>query len=230
LEVFVKYIYTFLALLGIVFASHAQQPTSENFDGKNFDKSKFQQVASPNRTSSMDWARSYKPNMSTKNNGDKKSSNPDALVWVDSKGETVGRAFGSGGSFSIVVVPFEKELAALQGLATNADCDLNNVCTFAGGRKFARFFQVVFTGANCTGTPLAPSSSSTGTRYEGIPIIDGGETFIYIFDFPRSALQTIRSVFSNGNCFNTGDIRDFFAPVIAVVPASAFGTEPFFLK
>jgi hypothetical protein len=227
----VKYIYTFLALLGIVFASHAQQPTAENSDGQNVDKSKSQRVASPNRTSSRDWARSHRPNRSAKSDGDKDLSRPAALVWVDSKGETVGRAFGGGGPLAIVVVPFEKEFAALQGLATNVDCDSNNVCTFGGGRTFARSFEVAFTSANCTGTPQAAIGSTNGTRYDGIPIIDGGETFIYIYDFTQTVfLQAIRSVFSNGSCFSTPDLAGPFAPVIAVVPVSTFGIQPFFLK
>jgi hypothetical protein len=226
----VKHICTSLALLGIVFASHAQQPTAENSDGKNFDKSKSHRVASPNRTSSRDWERSHKPIKSTKNNGDKDSSKPAALVWVDSKGETVGRALGGGGPLGIVVVPFEKELAALQGLSSNVDCDPNNVCTFAGGRKFLRFFEVAFTSADCTGAPQAAVGSTSGTRYDGIPIIDGGETFIYIFDFTQTVFQTIRSVFSNGSCFSTGDLAGPLAPVIAVVPVSTFGIQPFFLK
>jgi hypothetical protein len=225
----VKYIYTFLALFGIVFACHAQQPASENSEGKNFDKSRSQRVASPNRTSSRDWARSLKPNISAKKNGDKDSSKSAAFVWVDSKGETVGRAL-AGGGLGIVVVPFEKELAALQGLSVNVDCDPNNVCTFAGGRKFARFFEVAFNSADCTGTPQAAIGSTSGTRYDGIPIIDGGETFIYIFDFTQTVFQTIRSVFSNGSCFSTGDLAGPLAPVIAVVPVSTFGIQPFFLK
>ena len=225
-----KHIHIFLALLGIVFASHAQQPASENSDARKFDKSKSYSVASPNRTSSRDWEKLHKSYKFTKNNGDKDSSKPAALVWVDSRGETVGRALGGGGPLSVVVVPFEKELAALQGLSTNVDCDPNNVCTFAGGRKFSRFFEVAFTSADCTGVPQANVGSTSGTRYDGIPIIDDGETFIYIFDFTKSAFQTIRSIFSNGNCSSTPDLAGPFAPVIAVVPVSTFGIQPFFLK
>lgn len=130
----------------------------------------------------------------------------------------------------IVVVPFEKELAALQGLSANVDCGPNNVCTFGGGKKFARFFEVAFTAADCMDVPQANVGSTSGARYDGIPIIDDGETFIYIFDATQAAFQTIRSIFSNGNCVGTPDLAGPFAPVIAVVPASTFGIEPFFLK
>lgn len=78
-----KYIYTFLALLGIAFASHAQQPASGNSDAMKFDKSKSHRVASPNRTSSRDWEKSHKSYKFTKNHGDKDASRPAALVWVD---------------------------------------------------------------------------------------------------------------------------------------------------
>ena len=225
-----KYTYTFLALLGIVCTSHAHQSASENFDALRFEKFKSDHIASPNRTSSRDWEKSNKSYKFTKNHGDKDAYKPAALVWVDSRGETVGRAFGGDGPLGIVVVPFEKEFAALQGLSANVDCDPNNVCTFAGGKKFARSFEVAFTSVDCTGVPQANVGSTSGARYDGIPIIDDGETFIYIFDVTRSAFQTIRSIFSNGNCSRTPNLAGPFAPVIAVVPASTFGIEPFFLK
>jgi hypothetical protein len=224
-EGFVKSIYTFLALLGIVFASHAQQTASENTEGKNVDKSRPQRVASPNRTSSRDWASSHKSNKSDKYDGGKDASNRAPIVWVDSTGATVGRALDSG----TVLVKVENEIAALTGLITDVNCDLNSACTFSGGRRFSRTFEVVFTSADCTGAPLVPISRPSGARYDGIPIFDGGETFIYIFNVAQSPFLNIQSTFTNGSCFTTLSAGNF-SPVIAVIPVSTFGIQPFFLK
>lgn len=222
-----KHICTSLALLGIVFVSHAQQPPAENSDGKKFDKSKSHRVASPNRTSSRDWARSHKPSRSAQHNGDKDSSRPAAVVWVDSTGEPVGRAVGSQGT---VLVQFENELIALQGLVADRNCDVNFVCTFSGGVNWSRFFSIDYTSTDCTGVPYL-SSSSEGRPLNGVPIIENGETFIYFYNITQNTVQTIQSFFSGGECSAIfGGFKSNVSPVAAVVPASIFGVPPFFLK
>jgi hypothetical protein len=223
----VKYTYTFLALLGIVFASHAQQPASEISEGKILDKSKSQRVASPNRTSSRDWVRSHKPQKSAQHKGDKDSSKPAAVVWVDSTGETVGRAVDTQGT---VLVTFENELIALQGLTADRNCDSNFVCTFSGGVKWGSFFSIDYTSNDCTGVPYV-FSSSNGRPVNGVPIVENGETFIYFYNITQNTVQTIQSFFSGGECLATfGGFRSNVSPVTAVVPASIFGLTPFFLK
>jgi hypothetical protein len=226
----VKYIYTFLALLGIVFASHAQQPASENAEGKNFDKSKSQRVASPNRTSSRDWARSHKSDKSDKHNRDKDSSNRAAIVWVDSTGATVGRALALG--IGDILVTFDNEPTALRGLAADQNCDSNFVCTYSGGARWRNFpFVVNFTSIDCTGTPYLSSFIPFGTPKFGVPIFDGGETYIYIANVTQSSVQTTQSAFFDGECRSSlSGAANNVSPVIAVIPASTFGIEPYYLK
>jgi hypothetical protein len=229
----VKYVYIFLALLGIVFASHAQQPASENSEGKNFEKFKAQQVPSPNRTSSKDWARSLKPNKSGEHKGDKVSSTPAAVVWVDSTGKTVGRALEIGSFFGDVLVTFENELIVLQGLFPERRCDFNGdfcTLTFSGGVSWI-FSSLQYPSTDCTGTPYI-SSATTGRPINGVAIIDNGETFIYLYNVTQNTVQTIQSFFSNGRCSQSlgGSFPQNVSPVMAVVPASTFGITPFFLK
>jgi hypothetical protein len=229
----VKHICTSLALLGIIFASHAQQPTLKDSQGKQIDESNSRHVASPNRTSSREWARSHNPTKSTKDMGDKDSSKPAAVVWVDSTGKTVGRSLEIGGGPSEVLVTFENELIALKGLFPERNCDFNaDFCTltFSGGASWL-FSSVQYTSTNCTGTPYI-SSAPNGRPINGVPILDNGETFIYLYNATQNTVQTIQSFFSNGRCSQSfgGSFPQNVSPVMAVVPASTFGITPFFLK
>jgi hypothetical protein len=228
----VKQICTFLALLGIVFAGHAQQPTLKDSQGKQIDESNSQPVASPNRTLSKEWARSHNPTKSTKDMGNKDSSKTAAVVWVDSTGKTVGRAleiaFGEQ-----VLVTFENELITLTGLFPERTCDFNaDFCTltFSGGVNWI-FSSVQYTSTDCTGTPYI-SSAPNGRPINGVPILDNGETFIYLYNATQNTIQTIQSFFSNGRCSQSfgGSFPQNVSPVMAVVPASTFGITPFFLK
>jgi hypothetical protein len=226
----VKKLYTSLALIGIVFGSHAEQSTAENTKG-NFDKSKSQQVPSPNRTSSSDWARSLKLNKSSKNSGDKESSIPPAVVWVDSRGKAVGRALDIGGGSSEVLVTFENDLIALSGLFPERKCDSNANCTltFSGGVSWI-FSSVAYASIDCSGTPYIPSAPN-GRPINGVPILDNGETFIYLYNATQNTVQTIQSFFQNGTCSQSfGSFPLNVSPVMAVVSASTFGITPFFLK
>jgi hypothetical protein len=139
----------------------------------------------------------------------------------------VGRA---GGIVNTVLVTFENELIALEGLTPDQNCDANNVCTFSGGVKWGGFFSILYTSPGCTGSPYV-SSFSTGRPINGVPIIESGETFIYLYDVTQNTFQTIQSSFSGGECLAAFDgFRGNFSPVTAVIRASIFGTEPFFLK
>jgi hypothetical protein len=219
----VKHICTSLALLGIAVACYAQEPTSQNTGGKQLVETNSQPVASPNRTSSRDWARSLKSHKFIKGNEDKSSPKAGAPVWIDSKGQTVGRKRPGGPS---ILVPFENELMEITGLS-NLDCELNGNCT--GGLTWNKFRAVFFTSSDCTGTPYVPNSSLS-TRYYGIPVVEGSETFIYISDNRQTVSPAINSAFANNICFRPQRFDPTSAPAIAVVPASNFGTEPFFIR
>jgi hypothetical protein len=246
----VKNFYTFLALLLIVVASHARQPSSDDADGKRVDKSKSQRVASPNRTSSREWATLHKPHDSDKHDVDKDhrdkdhrdrdhsdrghrekaSSNRAAIVWVDSKGSLVGRALTGAFGRGKVLVTFKDEPTLLGRLEPDSNCDLNLACTYSGGARWGRFEAALYTSADCTGTPYIDSFSLFGTPKFGIPIFDGGETFIYIADVTQSTAQTLRSFFSDGACSAFEGFASNVSRVNAVVPVSTFGIQPYFIK
>jgi hypothetical protein len=218
----VKHICTSLALLGIAVACQAQEPSSQDPSGKQLVETNSQPVASPNRTSSRDWTRSLKSHKFVKGTDDKRSPKVGAPVWVDSKGQTVGRKMP--GSPSILVA-FENELMEITGL--NGDCDLNLDCT--GGLTWSKFSAIFFTSSDCSGTPYVPRSSLL-TRYNARPVVEGSETFIYISDNRQTVSPAINSAFAGNICSRPRRFDPTSAPAIAVVPASNFGTEPFFLK
>jgi hypothetical protein len=220
----VKHICTSLALIGITFTCYAQEPVSQDSSEKRLVETKPQPVASPNRTSSREWAGSHKPNKAIKDNDDKASPKTGALVWVDSKGETVGRALpGNGG----MLVPFENDFAEISGF-TDRDCDPTGNCTLSGSMTWGKG-QLAYNSGDCTGTPYV-LRTPFGARYAGISIVEGGETFIYISDTTQTTLQGRNSVFDGKNCFRASRFNPTGAPVIAVVPASTFGTQPYTLK
>jgi hypothetical protein len=218
----VKHICTFLALLAIAFASYAQDPVSQDTSGKRLVEANSQPVASPNRTLSREWARTHKR---IKGKDDKRLLKTGAPVWVDSKGETVGRALPEGGG---MLVLFENEIAEIFGL-TDRDCDPNGDCTLTGGITWSKSFSLAYNSIDCTGTPYILNSSPK-TRYSGIPIFEGGETFIYISDTRQTTVEGRSSVFDGKNCFRVSRFNPTGAPVLAVVPASTFGAQPYVLK
>jgi hypothetical protein len=231
----VKNTCTALALMGIVFAGYAQQPAGKNAIGQQIDEPNSQPVASSNRTSSKDLARSLKANSFNKNNDDKDPSKTAALVWVDSMGKTLGKAIVGTplGIPSAMLVPFENELAILEGLESVVKCDQNGVCTSPVGITWrADRFSLLYTSADCTGTPYA-TVGTYGTAFKGFPIMDSGETFIYVFKISQATRVSIRSSFNTtrkSSCASVGPLPINAIPVAAVVPASTFGTEPYFLK
>jgi phosphohistidine swiveling domain-containing protein len=232
---FVKHICTTFALLSFVFASHAQQPSLKNADSRPIEEPNSQPVASSNRTSSRDLAKSLRVNSSNKNNEDKDLSRAAALVWVDSNGKTVGKAIVGTplGIPSAMVVPFENEHAVLEGLDSVTRCDQNGVCTSPLGITWrADKFSLLYTSADCTGTPYA-TVGTYGTTFKGFPIMDGSETFIYVFKIAQATRVSIKSSFNTtrkSSCASVGPLQINAIPVAAVLPASAFGTEPYFLK
>ena len=76
-------------------------------------------------------------------------------------------------------------------------------------------------------------SAAMGTPYLGVPVVDSGGAYLYFFKAVDTTRVTLRSNYSNNACFVIG-IRGAFptdaAPVSDVVPASTYGTPPFFLK
>jgi hypothetical protein len=219
----VKHICPTLALLGIAVTCYAQEPVSQDSSGKQAIEKNSRPGASPNRTSSKDWARLLKSYKSIKDDDDKKSFKVGAPVWIDSKGQTVGRKMPGRTS---ILVPFENERMEITGL-NNFDCELNGNCS--GGLTWNKFGAVFFTSNDCTGTPYVPNSSLL-TRYHGVPVVEGSETFIYISDNRHTVSPAINSAFAGNICFRPQRFDPTSAPAIAVIPASDFGTQPFFIQ
>ena len=216
----------FLAMLGASLASHAQQPPASGATPAAIDASKAQQVASPNRTASPTWVASGKAGKA-RHQGEKADAGP--IVWVDSTGRTVGRAIGN---FAILTM-YDDQLATITGLGSDSHCDANRVCTFASnGARWSEFEAVYYTSSDCTGVPYA-LGAALGTPYVGIPITDSGGTYLYFFKAVDTTRVTLNSRYSSNTCSALG-IRGAFPtdaiPVSGVLPASNYGTPPFFLK
>ncbi|CDS51704.1 hypothetical protein [Polaromonas sp. CG9_12] len=221
-----------LSLLTLALASHAQLPPEASAPPAKPDVSRSERVASPNRTSSRTWADSGKADkhrhQSEKSDkGDK--ADKAAIKWVDSTGRTMGRAIGS----SAILTTFDNQLATITGLYPDQTCDANRVCTYpSNGARWTEFESVYYTTADCTGLPYS-LSGAMGTPYLGIPVVDSGGAYLYFFKAVDTTRVTLRSSYSNNVCAQIG-IRGAFptdaAPVSDVVPASTYGTPPFFLK
>lgn len=218
-----------LALLGASLSSHAQQPTGPGApDGKN-DSAPTQQVASPNRTHSQAWATAGKAGKSGKARQPGETADLAPIVWVDSTGRTMGRAIGN---FAILAM-HDNRLATITGLGADSKCDAGRGCTYASnGAKWSEFESVYYTTADCTGTPYS-ISGAVGTPYLGIPITDNGGTYLYFFKAVDITRVTLGSRYSTSGCFVIGSRGAFptdATPVSDVVPATTYGTPPFFLK
>ena len=232
-----KYRAIFLPLVGLAFASQAQQAPETSAPSGKPDASSAQQVASPNRTASRTWAAAGKADKADKlrhgdksergENGEKRGLAP--IIWVDSTGRTVGRAIGN---FAILAT-YDNQVATIVGLGPDSKCDASRGCTYASnGANWSEFESVYYTTTDCTGTPYS-IGGAIGTPYRGIPITDNGGTYLYFF----KAVDTIRVVlgsrYSTSGCFvigSRGASPTDAAPVSDVVPATTYGTPPFFLK
>ena len=222
----------FLPLLSLALASQAQQPPEANALSGKPGASKSQSVASPNRTSSRTWATSGKGGKSRHqgDRGEKGEKNDFAAIkWVDSTGRTMGRAIGNFG----ILTTFDNQLVTITGLYPDQTCDVNSVCTYpSNGARWSEFESVYYTTSDCTGMPYS-LSGAMGTPYLGVPVLDSGGAYLYFFKAVDITRVTLKSSYANNACFEIG-IRGAFptdaAPVSEVVPASTYGTPPFFLK
>ena len=228
-----KYPAIFLSLVGMAFASQAQQAPEARAPSGKPDASNAQQVASPNRTSSRTWAASNKGGKHRQQGergetGDR-GGRGDAIIWVDSTGKPVGRAIGN----SAILTTFDNQLATITGLYPDQTCDANRVCTYpSNGARWSEFESVYYTTPDCTGIPYS-LSAAMGTPYLSVPVVDSGGAYLYFFKAVDTTRVTLRSNYSNNACCVIG-IRGAFptdaAPVSDVVPASTYGMPPFFLK
>lgn len=224
-----------LSFLCLALGSHAQQPPQADVPSGKPDAANSQPVASPNRTTSRNWATSGKGSKS-RHQGEKgekgeKSGKGDAaaIVWVDSTGRTVGRAIGN----YAILTTFDNQLATLTGLYPDQTCDANRGCTYpSNGARWSEFESVYYTTSDCTGIPYSVGGA-LGTPYLGVPITDSGGTYLYFFKAVDTTRVILNSRYSTDGCFVTG-IRGAFLtnaiPVSDVVPGPTYGTPPFFLK
>lgn len=218
-----------LSFLTLALGSHAQQPLQGNTASGKPDASSSQPVASPNRTTSRTLATSGKSGKSRHHGEKGGKSDSAAIVWVDSTGKTMGRAIGN----HAILTTFDNQLATITGLYPDQTCDANRVCTYpSNGARWSELEAVYYTSSDCTGLPYS-LSAAMGTPYLGVPVVDSGGAYLYFFKAVDTTRVTLRSNYSNNVCAQIG-IRGAFptdaAPVSDVVPASTYGTPPFFLK
>lgn len=226
----------FVAGLGLALSSQAQQSPEAEAAARvaKSESSNASQVASPNRTASRIWAAAGKADKLRHGDrsergekGEKGGLAP--IVWVDSTGRTVGRAIGN----YAILATFDNQLATIVGLGPDSKCDPIRGCTYASnGANWSEFESVYYTTADCTGTPYSVGGA-IGTPYRGIPITDSGGTYLYFFKTVDTIRVVLGSRYSTSGCFVIGSRGAFptdAAPVSDVVPATTYGTPPFFLK
>ncbi|NDP62731.1 hypothetical protein [Polaromonas sp.] len=221
-----------LSFFTLAFGSHAQLPPEANAPSGKPDVSRSERVASPNRTSSRTWATSGKAGKARQqgDRGDRgEKADSAAIKWVDSTGRTMGRAIGN----YAILATFDNQLATITGLYPDQTCDANRVCTYpSNGARWSEFESVYYTTPDCTGLPYS-LSGAVGTPYLGVPVVDSGGAYLYFFKAVDTTRVTLHSSYSNNVCFQIG-IRGAFptdaTPVSDVLPASTYGTPPFFLK
>lgn len=222
-----KFTVIFTSLMGLTFASHAQQPPQASPAASQFDQS--QKVLSPNRTPSKTLAMSSKGDMHKRHGDRSMQADNAAIQWIDSSGKTMGRAIGD----YAILTTFDNQFATLTRLGADTSCDANRVCTFASnGAKWSEFVSVYYTTADCTGTPYS-LSGAVGTPYLGVPVTDSGGTYLYFFKAVDTRRVTLQSRYGNDGCFAIGSrapLSTDATPVSDVVPAAMYGTPPFFLK
>jgi hypothetical protein len=141
------------------------------------------------------------------------------LVIVDTSGKPVGRYAGA----QVLVFGYGQQLIGMRLLGTS-----DVVGATGGGFTWGDTF-LSYASADCSGTGY-PENSSLGTRYNGWPTLDNGQWYILVTDPSQSFVLNFNSVYvpEVGCLQNDGERR--VSPPQAIVPASDFGTPPFFLK
>lgn len=225
-----KSVFTSLTFLAIAASSQAHQSLPDIRDGKKVDPAVARQIASPNRTSSQTWAnnhRRFKNDHPNKNRVERAAAvQPGPVLWVDANGKTLGRALAE----TSVLVPYEDQTAVLDGLSSDRVCDVKGTCTFPGGMNWSDYFAVYYPSRDCTG-PAYSTVATAATPYKGIPVKDNGETFIYMARGADNVSIETKSYFTDGTCYAyTQPYPVYAAPVTAVLPASTFGTGPYYIK
>ena len=227
-----KHLLAALALVSIVHNSNAQQAPGEISQLKQLEALRSQQVSSPNRITSITLANTSKLSDVNKLLGGiglhSNTGNKSAIIWIDSTGRVIGRALGS----SSILTSYENQLATLTGLEADQTCDKSGVCSYkSGGTRWSPYYSVYYLSTNCTGTPYLPYGGF-GTPFVGIPVIDGDSAYIYILKVMNTSRVEVNSSYVNNTChlIRGGSLPLDAAPVTIVVPASTFGTPPYFLK
>lgn len=91
-------------------------------------------------------------------------------------------------------------------------------------------FNVFFASADCSGTPyLFPYTY--GTRYEGFPVIDGGQVYIFVIDSTQGGAIEYNSIYNSqsATCFVTNG-TDWRVAGQATIAATPLGTPPFWIR
>jgi len=157
-----------------------------------------------------------------------RANGPDALVWVDATGKTVGRHARD----NLLVVPFDNQLAFVLGLQTS-DCipGLRTCTAYPGeGARWNTRYPLFYTTSDCSGQAYAPVRF-TATPYVGIPIVDKGTAYIHFFKMADLAPVALNSIFANNHCSSSVQgLSQPMAPSVGVIPALDLGVEPFTVK
>jgi hypothetical protein len=155
------------------------------------------------------------------------AATPGALVFVDSTGKVVGRAIGD----EALLASWEGQPLTITGVNyLRRSCATPGACLGPGdGGAWGTDGWLGYVDLNCTGDPLVPA------RMPGVftahPFFDGGHFYLYISRPAQLRDLVIHSHYSGGQCSNLpGGSNMPAVPVTAVVPASTYGTPPFFLK
>lgn len=200
----------------------------QDSDISHFVRSDGAQVASPNRNTFQSMA-------ATSRLSQTHTGSTSALLIVDANGKTVGRAFGSE---PVVISIYNNQLIGILGLSGYIT---GGQMAISGAMNWSPYgYETYYTSIDCSGPPLFPVSRLHGTPYIGVVVRDAydGPAQIAVINASNVAQILYGSTYSNGPGGSACRVRSdfpgtyplYFAPAEAIIPASTFGTPPFWLK
>jgi hypothetical protein len=149
-----------------------------------------------------------------------------ALQVVDATGKSVGRW-----DRYTLIVTIDGKVTRIN--AFTVDCvDFDNCNAYrSGGMTLVSGFTLYYLSGDCSGTPYVLTDFGTPQVGVGVKEADGSVNVYLADQTGGSTTLTVASSFFNGQCFQGANLPILgLFPVTSVIPVSAFGTAPFFVK
>jgi hypothetical protein len=179
-----------------------------------------QAVASPNRTMLSTLAASDRKEI-----GPGRTNGP--ILLVDSLGKTLGRIVNL--NPTNLLASYRGEPILISTLVS--DVDYAKGVPKSNGLTWGRNFAIYYVSGDCTGTQYVPSAPA-GTPYLGLMAKEAEQYFLLVWQ-PLDAVElSVQSAYdySTSTCVSFGGSQTGTLARFTVIPATAFGNPPFYLK